>query len=612
MELPLADNILNLRWCLSNVNSPSIPECYFIFFKTKIQIMNNELPLSKCAISFCGKNSDNWKLLAYALGATVTQSMTFYNSHLVMVDYERSKKKSVAKKYKIPVCGTSWLVECYTKCRVMPVSTSMYDKSAFQLNCLNGLKFNLNEGDSDLELLIVYCKGLLDSNCDFNISNDPSLSLYSPKWLKLCIIKNRIIELPGQECVMSDGEFEEIENREIKKEKPKKTDIVINDIVLEGRDIGDSIMSQSHSQLESHLSLNVSQDLSFCSPTPLSNSLMTPKDTGIFDGHAFVFCGLEQTTRRTYRSHILKNGGHCFSLPDVSNWTCTRDNQEGNIRTLLKYLKELKFTWILVWSSKLPFQLTSKKFLLKSSETNMAHVINETWLIDALSLNIIPALEAFEYKPFRFPLPLLEFEKEIICVTGYDVKYRTTIKNLIKILGATFMDAFTDKTTYLIAPKPFDPKNAKLLACSKFKIPIVTKEWLLQCVNTGKLVDMDLFVVQMPIISLPINTTSDAKPLTGIKVCLLSVEHKEMAVNLGCDLVNENEAQYIILEPNAQISNKLNHTTFVDPKWLLTCHKLQKRIPIDHFTWKKRKLVVEPVIPKKRVLKDTIPDVSYE
>ena len=378
-----------------------------------------------------------------------------------------------------------------------------------------------------------------------------------------------------------------------------------------GRDIEDVINSQSQIVEEKSLQSTFQNDENIATPTPLSNTLFSPKCKGIFNGLAFVFCGFDAKLRRTYRTHVLGNGGSCFSIQELQPWSNTRENQEYNMRMLLKFLKELNYNWVLIWSSKLPYLQSSRRFLIKTGEANTVNVINETWLIDALSMKELGELDKFEYKPFRHLLPLIEFENLVIAVTGYDNKYRLTIKNLIKILGGTFVDAFTDKVSYLVAPKPGDFKNAKIMACGKYNIPIVTKEWLHQCVNVGKKVDIEPFKIQH-LISKEVVIKSIAKPLQGIKLVVLDELYRGIAKDLGAILVvDQHEGEYAVAEPHGKIGNYARDV-FVDPKWLTTCQKLEKLVPVDHFIWKKKRVLIEPIIPHKRKMIEKKHDVSYE
>ena len=587
-------------------------------------MFSNELPLSKCTITFCGTGKHEWNLLAFCLGAEITSSLTFYNSHIVMLNFERSQKKLIGKKYNVHICGTQWLIDSLLKKRCQPNTVKMYDQEIYPISVFKGISFYFaDKYDSILYDLIKYAQGaLLDDPdaSDFTICENPEISLRNAKWLKMCIINNRILDLPGTEYCLDDGEFLEMPLPKVFK-KSDHIDIIPRDLTddYKGRDVDEFINSQSliidSNKAPIQSTIN---DQDFSQLTPMQNSLMTPKNTGLFDRFAFVFCGLQVTSRRTYRSHLLKNGAHCFSIQELQPWSNNRENQESNMRLLLKFLRELNFSWILVWSSDLPYLLSSKKFLLKSNgANNMVHVVNETWLTDALSLQILGDLEQFEYKPFRHLLPLVEFDKIVICVTGYDNKYRLTIKNLIKILGGNFSDAFTDKVQYLIAPKPYDPKNAKIVASGKYNIPVVTKEWLHQCLNVGKKIEIGPFQVEM-ILNKVNNENAmeqDIKPLNGVLLYVVDDKYKQIVVQLGSTLTNEKDAKYVIMEPHQNNKNSYGRDEYVDPKWLMTCQKLQKLVPVDHFIWKKKKILIEPIVPHKRKseeLKEKRVDVSYE
>eukprot|EP00835_Amoeboradix_gromovi_P000177 NODE_6_length_48303_cov_0.387022.p9 type:complete len:605 gc:universal NODE_6_length_48303_cov_0.387022:16317-14503(-) len=599
-----------------------------LFFDTKMSIFSSDLPLARCTLTPCGAGRSEWMLLAYCLGAKITESLSFYNSHIVMLDLRPSKKKLIGKKYKVNVCGTRWLVDCLSQKRLQPVNSKMYDQDFYSIFLFKDKSFSLEEPNATLEELILYAQGSIVSSSasTFHISDHPEISMYNEKWVKLCIIYNCILDLPGTEYCVDDGEIV-IPHTESATKKSSSTDVSITAYNLnnehKGRDMDHAIDLLASRSLEQHSENRISafMDEDSClSVTPIQNTLMTPKSPGIFDTLAFVLCGFEVDTRRKYRSNILKMGGHCFALQELPRpWSNIKENQEYNMRVLLKFLKELKFNWIIIWSSKLPYLLSSKKFLLKSGDDNLVHVVNETWFTDAYSDYRADAqfelgkYDDIQYKPFKHVLPLVEFDNKVFTVTGYDIRYRLTIKQVIRILGGRFDDTFTNNVNYLIAPRPYDGNNEKIKACTKYNIPIATKEWLLRCVSMGKFVDIVPFLVKNEKLE---NITAEQENnniLQSMKLHVPDERYKEIALGLGASLTSIKDADYVVLEQLEKLGQAYKIEEFIDPKWLMTVQKLRKIIPFDHFIWKKKKSVIEQVIPLKRTLKEERKhDVSYE
>eukprot|EP00834_Sanchytrium_tribonematis_P004561 NODE_232_length_12051_cov_1.040997.p2 type:complete len:584 gc:universal NODE_232_length_12051_cov_1.040997:1760-3511(+) len=578
---------------------------------------NHELPLQRCTIAFCGKGRPEWSLLAIILGAKVTNSISIFNSHLVMLDYERSKKKQLAKKLKIQVCGTQWLVDCLARKRCQPINIKLHEDDIYKISTLKDFSFYLHRKVLNLEEIILYAGGVIknDLSVSYEISENPSESIYNEKWIKLCIIHQKILNLPIEAFEIDDGQFEEPERKFV----PKKSDFV--DIQIEedenydiGRDLNDIIVSQSQPALDLPVvstfeETTISQDC-----TPIPNTLMKPSGTGIFDSFAFVFCGFEANSRRIYRAHLLKKGGHCFAISDLK-WTNQRDNQETSLRTLLRYLRDLKFKWVLVWSSKLPYSLTTKKFVMKSTSTTTVQVVNETWLTDSLSQNICMDLDSFSYKPFKYGLPLPEFKDKIVTVTGYDTKYRLTLKSLIKILGATYVDSFTDQVHFLIAPKPYNENNAKMAAATKYKIQIVTKEWLNQCANTGKFVETKPYLIEPPIVKQQAELKITNLPLDKITLYISPALEKfrTIASNLGAKFAAPEKSDYVLLERDSEFAGEHSKSVFLDPQWVIACQKARTAVNVDPFRWEYKEIKIDSVIPKKRQFVEPIlNDIDYK
>lgn len=126
-------------------------------------------------------------------------------------------------------------------------------------------------------------------------------------------------------------------------------------------------------------------------------------------------------------------------------------------------------------------------------------VVNDLWIAECKCER-----EIRDVKYYHRPIPVQSSEPLQGCVvaissyTGYE---RNFLSNLIQRLGAVLQDQFAKKccpeknilaSTHLVS---LEASGKKYAAALKWNIPVVDKEWLLDCARTGNMVSERHYLV---------------------------------------------------------------------------------------------------------------------
>lgn len=96
-------------------------------------------------------------------------------------------------------------------------------------------------------------------------------------------------------------------------------------------------------------------------------------------------------------------------------------------------------------------------------------------------------------RPFPlFPIP--GFEEMRICTAAFTGIELSQVARSVKQLGATFEEQFRKTTSVLVCKSLEAMRKDKLKAALAWKVPIVSAEWLWECISTGYNVPLDEFI----------------------------------------------------------------------------------------------------------------------
>ncbi|KEY67988.1 hypothetical protein S7711_09318 [Stachybotrys chartarum IBT 7711] len=97
-------------------------------------------------------------------------------------------------------------------------------------------------------------------------------------------------------------------------------------------------------------------------------------------------------------------------------------------------------------------------------------------------------------RPFpRFPIP--GFEKLIICKAGFSGIELSQLGRSIKQLGAKYSDDFAEDTSVLVCESLETLRNDKRQVALKWGVPVVSADWLWECISTGFQVPVEDFIL---------------------------------------------------------------------------------------------------------------------
>jgi hypothetical protein len=202
----------------------------------------------------------------------------------------------------------------------------------------------------------------------------------------------------------------------------------------------------------------------------------------------------------------------CFRGMNLSLLPLVRDDavQAARLASKLRaiganVLDGQKPTQLHLTYASIDFAVTMHGGSRRLSETRGAPLVTPAWIQDCLRENTLhDYLSDPRYQPLPVPVPIEALLGKSICVSGFfDVKRtffgphgdlqmllsRAAIQILLELAGAEYSERLRHRRTdYLICERPEGKKYEKAM---QWNIPVVRISWLLECVSSGRLVDVD-------------------------------------------------------------------------------------------------------------------------
>lgn len=112
-------------------------------------------------------------------------------------------------------------------------------------------------------------------------------------------------------------------------------------------------------------------------------------------------------------------------------------------------------------------------------------VVTEWWVERCLEAN-----ECLNYSASYFDIPFQSttihgFDKLVISTTGFTGFHLLHLSKAVAIIGATYDEYFSEKTSVLICNVIQQIRVEKLQRAKEWRIPVVTIDWLLESIKTG-------------------------------------------------------------------------------------------------------------------------------
>merc|ERR1719234_2378383 len=129
------------------------------------------------------------------------------------------------------------------------------------------------------------------------------------------------------------------------------------------------------------------------------------------------------------------------------------------------------------------------------------HLVTDLWLEDCLDSNngsgqLLPV--EFHHRPVK-QIAGRPLEGVVACLSGYGGHERSFLAHLVGALGGLNQEVFAKRdkdkvrgSTHLICP---EADGSKYTAAMKWKLPVVSKDWLIACLRDKTWVSLQKFLV---------------------------------------------------------------------------------------------------------------------
>jgi DNA replication regulator DPB11 len=112
-------------------------------------------------------------------------------------------------------------------------------------------------------------------------------------------------------------------------------------------------------------------------------------------------------------------------------------------------------------------------------------------------------------KPF-YSHAIAGFERHIIASTAFTDEEPALLKDVIKLLGATYSEYLKPNCSLLVSRESIIDGSSKTEFAKEYAIPVVHADWLWSCIREKKLLPFDSYLVGRP----TQNTDSVTEPTT--------------------------------------------------------------------------------------------------
>ncbi|KAF4532838.1 hypothetical protein B566_EDAN018016 [Ephemera danica] len=127
--------------------------------------------------------------------------------------------------------------------------------------------------------------------------------------------------------------------------------------------------------------------------------------------------------------------------------------------------------------------------------------VTQLWIEDCVEQDTIVPVEYY-HKPWDYQSHENPLKGCVLAISSYLGKERIYLSNLASDLGAKFQEVFAKKrapernaeaSTHLLCPTP---TGDKYRAAVKWKLPVITKDWLIACAQDGRHVEEEPFLLE--------------------------------------------------------------------------------------------------------------------
>ena len=197
---------------------------------------------------------------------------------------------------------------------------------------------------------------------------------------------------------------------------------------------------------------------------------------GYLDGKYFVIYGFERKKEDMLRGILLENG--------------------GTVLDTLEHLNQAAYTEEAVKIIIVPYQTPWERVEPRNIIAESSLVVSEFWL-EWCMLNKAYA------PPRQYPLCSIMsqtkppgFSKLTINVSGFPGIQTLQMSKVLRLMGATYTETFTQSTSVLICKDGGDSPE-KLSHARMWRVPAVSESWLWSCMRNGRMPSFDKYLIQI-------------------------------------------------------------------------------------------------------------------
>lgn len=212
-------------------------------------------------------------------------------------------------------------------------------------------------------------------------------------------------------------------------------------------------------------------------PKPVEQLEQNPDLQGIFTRCLFLILGFKKKRADILQQTISSLGGHsCEVITDEI--ISTSDVPLQFLHQFVIVPQDASPATYLdkVLNAKLP--VVTEFFIERCMQNHTLFSVDEHVLGQPFSL---------------FPIP--GFDELVICTAGFTNIELNHVEKTVTQLGAKYRETFKQTTSLLVCKSPATIRKEKLSLALRWNVPVVSEDWLWQCISTGSNVAFEPYVL---------------------------------------------------------------------------------------------------------------------
>ena len=197
--------------------------------------------------------------------------------------------------------------------------------------------------------------------------------------------------------------------------------------------------------------------------------------SGYLDGKYFVIYGFDRKRADMLRVVLLENG--------------------GTVLDTLDHLNEAAYTEEAAKIIIVPYETPWERVESRTIAAESSFVVSEFWLEWCMFTKAYVAPQQYPLCSIMSQTKPPGFSKLTINVSGFPGIQTLQISKILKLMGATYTESFTQSTSALVCKEGSDNPE-KLSYAKMWQVPAVSESWLWSCLRNGRMAAFDKYFMQ--------------------------------------------------------------------------------------------------------------------